>query len=48
LGTIALEPHLISSEASHVFVNMQEKLCASVRKLIPQQLEFVDKEQVKI
>jgi len=27
---------------------MQEKLCASVRKLIPQQLEFVDKEQVKI
>jgi len=42
------EPYLISSEASHVFVNIQQKLCTNVPKEAPQQLECVNKEKFKI
>jgi len=35
---ITFEPHLINSEASHVFVKMKQELCANVPKKAAQQL----------
>jgi len=32
----AEEPHLISSEASHMFLKINQKLCANASKGIPQ------------
>jgi len=34
-SSITLELHLISSEASHMFVKTKQKLCASVPKAAP-------------
>jgi len=33
-----LEAHLISSEASHMFVQIKQNLCANVPKADPQQV----------
>jgi len=35
---IALEAHLISSEASHMFVKIKQNLCANVPNGDPQQV----------
>jgi len=43
-----LEPHSISSEASHTLVKIKQKFCANMPKGAPQQFECLDKEQFKI
>jgi len=44
---ITLEPRLISSEASHMFVKINQNFCANMPKGARQQFECVDKEQFK-
>jgi len=48
LRTTGLEQHLISSEASHMFFKIKQRLCTNVPKGAPQQLQCADKEQFKI
>jgi len=48
LKITALEPHLISSEASYVFVKIKQKFCTNMPKEAPEQFDCVDKEQFKI
>jgi len=43
-----LQPHLIGSEASHMFVMIKQKLCVNVSKGAPNNFSCVDKEQFKI
>jgi len=43
-----LEAHLISSEASHMFVKIKQTLSENVPKGDPQEVCYVDKEQFKI
>jgi len=43
-----LEPHSISSKASHTLVKIKQKFCANMPKGAPQQFECLDKEQFEI
>ena len=44
---ITLEPRLISSEASHMFVKINQNFCANMPKGAPQQFKCVENEHFK-